>query len=219
MAQRLIVEGNDAIALAVLCQKAGLRPPLGYEQPLKFKEEFVKIGEGAAGAIRQLQLSLTEPELTHIGLVVDANTIGFENRWQQIRRVLAAQYESETLAGADAQDGSKVISENLMPTVGIWIMPDNKGTGYLEHFIETMVPPENELLKHATGVLNELISKPFNKLTEAKYQKSLLHTWLAWQRDPGKPFGQAIQSGYLSVEAVSVPPFLDWFSRTFQLAP
>ena len=42
MNQLLIVEGNDAIALAVLCKKAGLKPPVGYETEDKFKNEFVK---------------------------------------------------------------------------------------------------------------------------------------------------------------------------------
>lgn len=192
---------------------------MGYEHPLKFKEEFVKVGKGAVGAIRQLQLSMTEPGLTHIGLVIDADDMGFKSRWQQIRRVLATQYEPETLTLADAQSGAKVITEQLMPTVGIWIMPDNAGKGYLEHFIASMIPAENELWNHATGVLNELRDKPFNVLTAGKHQKSLLHTWLSWQRDPGKPFGLAIQSGYFNVDATSVSPFLDWFSRTFQLAP
>lgn len=219
MAQRLIVEGNDAIALAVLCQKRGLNPPLGYERPAKFKEEFVSVGGSDTGALQQLRLSLTEPNLTNIGFIIDANSHGAASRWQSIRTILAEKYTPTTLQAADAQPGPRIITEAQMPTIGIWIMPDNAGAGYLEHFLAGLVPTGNDLWAHATDTINDLITKPFNVLTVAKQQKALLHTWLAWQRDPGKPFGQAIQSGYFDHNAPSVQPFLDWFSQTFQLAP
>lgn len=134
MAQRLIVEGNDAIVLAVLCQKSGLKPPLGYDQPAKFRDEFVTVGGSDTGALRQFRLSLTEPALTNIGIILDANDQGPAARWQSIRAILAEKYDPATLLTADAQAGYKIIKEENMPTLGVWIMPDNAGPGYLEHF-------------------------------------------------------------------------------------
>jgi len=55
MEQKLIVEGNDAIALANLCKKSGLNPPLGYELPLKFSKEFVVNSGGYQKALKNLR--------------------------------------------------------------------------------------------------------------------------------------------------------------------
>ncbi len=219
MAQRLIVEGNDAIAIAVLCSKCGLKPPKGYANPLKFKEEFVKTGEGISGAIRQLRLSLSEPALTHIGLIVDADDDGAAFRWQQVRGNLTRFYDLDTLVAADAQTGAKVIVQNGMPTLGVWIMPDNSSRGYLEHFLSAFIPTGNEIWSHAQSALDDLMEQPYNVLTGSKRQKALLHTWLAWQRNPGKPFGQAIEAGYFDTASGNVQPFLDWFAQTFELEP
>jgi hypothetical protein len=66
-------------------------------------------------------------------------------------------------------------------------------------------------------MVNDLLTQSFNELTSSRKQKALLYTWLAWQLEPGKPFGKAIQAGYLDHTAPPVQPFLDWFSQTFQL--
>jgi len=218
MAQRLIVEGNDAIAIAVLCNKCGLKPPKGYASPLKFKEEFVKTGGGLNGAIGQLRLSLSEPSLTHIGLIVDADD-NAAARWQQIRRILTGFYPADILAAADAKAGAKVIMQNGMPTLGVWIMPDNSGSGYLEHFLSAFIPNGNKIWSHAQSALDDLMAQPYNVLTGSKRQKALLHTWLAWQQDPGKPFGQAIEAAYFDITANNTQAFLDWFAQTFELEP
>jgi len=89
MAQRLIVEGNDAIALAVLCQKKGLPLPVGYESPSKFQQEFVKSAGGYDRALEALRDSLDNANLTNIGIIVDANDQEPEARRASIRGVLA----------------------------------------------------------------------------------------------------------------------------------
>lgn len=218
MAQRLIVEGNDAIALALLCQKSGLMPPLGYEQPAKFKGEFVSVAGSDTNVLKHLRLSLTEPALSNIGVIIDANDYGPGARWQSIRAILAEKYDPATLLSADDQAGPKIIVEADMPKIGVWIMPDNANSGYLEHFLSMLVPSGNALWQYDETVVYDLMTKPFNELTPARRQKALLYTWLAWQREPGKPFGLAIQAGYLDHAAPVVQPFLQWFAQTFQLA-
>ncbi len=220
MAQRLIVEGKDAIALAVLCQKSGLKQPLGYDQSIKFKEEFISVGGSDKGVLKQLQLSLREPNLTNIGVIIDANDKGALARWQSIRAILAQHYQPVTLRSADALTGPKIIIETGMPTVGIWLMPDNTNIGYLEHFLAGLIPTSDLLWAHVNSTVDDLLlNKPFNELTSTKKQKALLYTWLAWKESPGKPFGQAIQSGYFNHTAPVVQPFLDWFAQVFKLTP
>jgi hypothetical protein len=218
MAQKLIVEGNDAIALATLCQMRGLKPPLGFESPEKFKQEFVASGGGYDKAIALLGLAINQAALNNIGIIVDANDAGAAARWQAIRNVLAEKYSEATLAQADAQIGPKVIQEANLPTVGVWIMPDNDGNGYLEHFLSGLVPAEEELWGHVNTVITTLKAQPFNEISVARSGKAMLHTWLAWKKEPGKPFGQAMSARYFDLQSPKVKPFLDWFKATFELA-
>lgn len=218
MAQKLIVEGNDAIVLARLCQKRGLQPPLGYETAEKFKADFVAVANGYSKTLGLLALAIQQADLTNIGIIVDANDAGAAARWQAIRTILAQKYAAETLTAADAQVGAKVIVEANLPTVGVWIMPDNVGLGYLETFLADLVRTGEPLWQHAVEQVADLQTKPFCELTAAKIGKANLHTWLAWKPEPGKPFGQALDADYLDAYAPAAQPFLDWFVATFQLA-
>lgn len=216
MAQRLIVEGNDAIVLSVLCHKRGLSPPVGYESDTKFKKEFVKNSGGYQKTLRDLEESLTDTNLTNIGIIVDANDTGAVSRWQTIRAILAKKYTEASLSQADRLPGTKIVQEEKMATVGVWIMPDNVGNGYLEHFLTGLVPDE-PLWAHTVGVIDNLRQEDFCELTPSKIGKAALHTWLAWKKEPGKPFGQALESQYFDANSPSVQPFLDWFKDTFDL--
>lgn len=45
-----------------------------------------------------------------------------------------------------------------------------------------------------------------------------IHTWLAWQEEPGKPFGIALKAGYFDHQSPAADHFVDWFTQTFQFA-
>lgn len=219
MAQKLIVEGNDAIVLAKLCQRRGLQPPLGYETKERFKTDFVAVANGYTKTLSTLALAIQQSDLTNIGIIVDANDVGAEARWQAIRAVLAKKYAPNTLGAADTQVGAKVVVEKNLPTVGVWIMPNNTDQGYLETFLADLVPVGDALWQHAVQQVADLRTQSFCELTAAKIGKANLQTWLAWKAEPGKPFGQALDSGYFHVSAPAAQHFLEWFAATFQLAP
>ena len=42
-----------------------------------------------------------------------------------------------------------------------------------------------------------------------------MHTWLAWQSEPGKPYGQAISAKYLNTDLPMAKTFANWLRRTF----
>lgn len=218
MAQQLIVEGNDAIPLARLCQIRKLPPPLGYENKEKFKDKFVAVAGGYHKALAALEIAIQQSDLTNIGIIVDADDAGASARWQAIRGVLAGKYASEVLDQADKQLGAKVVIEDKLPRVGVWIMPDNFSNGYLETFLAKLIPTEDALWAHTQLQIADLFTLPFCELTPSKADKAQLHTWLAWKSDPGKPFGQAIDAGYFDSKSLVVQPFLDWFKSTFELA-
>jgi hypothetical protein len=98
-------------------------------------------------------------------------------------------------------------------------MPDNNNTGYLEHLLETLIPEGDDLLAFAQETLNILGERGLKKFSAVKEQKAKLHTWLARQKDPGKPFGTAVESRYFNANSPNLNGFAEWFSATFELAP
>ncbi len=47
--------------------------------------------------------------------------------------------------------------------------------------------------------------------------KAVLHAWLAWQNNPGRPYGTAIKSGYLRHDSAAARRFVAWFRQLFVL--
>jgi hypothetical protein len=62
-----------------------------------------------------------------------------------------------------------------------------------------------------------LESKSLRRFSEAKTPKALLYSWLAWQAEPGKPFGLAVKMGYLNKQAQAADVFVRWFQQVFRL--
>ena len=88
-----------------------------------------------------------------------------------------------------------VIQEDGKPIVGIWLMPDNQIPGMLENFLSFLVPLNDPLWSFAEDVLEQVIKQDC-RFPEVHKIKARVHTWLAWQKEPGKPLGQAITKQY-----------------------
>lgn len=160
---------------------------------------------------------LRKPEYSNIGLIVDANDKGAVSRWEKIKSILSAHFSAGTLNALAPKPSGILVQESGLPTVGIWIMPDNQNIGYLEHFVAEMIPNGDEVWRYANDTVANLEKENFCRFKPVKRQKALLHTWLAWQDEPGKPFGTALETKYLDANAAVVEPFLNWIRTTFQL--
>lgn len=215
MHQRLIVEGNDGWALTQLCASNRLPLPGGFTA--KTIGKFVTPAGGYDKVAGLLSAALLEAGITNIGVVVDANDAGPAARWAALRKVLDPHFSKAILDAAMPSPGGIVLREPGRPVVGCWIMPDNQNNGYLEHFLSQLADTRAPLWQHAEQTVDELTRRDFCRFKAARRQKALLHTWLAWQEEPGRPFGVALQAGYLAATAGAAQPFLDWIRQTFRL--
>lgn len=217
MHQRLIVEGNDGWALTQLCKSNALPLPHGFtEDTIK---DFVRPAGGYAKVAGLVRAVLLEAGITNIGIVVDANDAGPQARWAAIRSLLDNHFSKDILDAATPDADGIVLREPNRPVVGIWIMPDNQNPGYLEHFLAGLVGTTDDLWQHTDHTINDLARRDFCRFKAVRQQKALLHTWLAWQEEPGKPFGAAMQLGYFDANAPAAQPFLNWMTQTFRLGP
>lgn len=215
MNQRLIVEGNDGWAITQLCESNGLPMPAGFTD--KTIKQFVKSAGGYEKVAVLLRAALVEAQVKNIGIVVDANNAGPAARWDTIRVLLRSIFSENTLNAAAPSPEGIVLREAGKPVVGIWIMPDNQRNGYLEHFLTELVDQSAPLWQHSENTVADLSRRDFCRFKAIRRQKALIHTWLAWQEEPGRPFGIAMQAGYLNPRANVVQPFLEWMKQTFRL--
>ena len=99
-----------------------------------------------------------------------------------------------------------------MPRLGIWIMPNNQTKGILENFLQFLVPETDTLLGYARKCVTDLPQQLFIGDAEPK---AIIHTWLAWQAEPGKPYGTAITAKFLDPTTPEADVLVNWLNRLF----
>lgn len=209
----LIVEGADDMHFCVHLLK-NKEIPL-YDENNKNPDAGVKIIP--TGGIKplleeELPSQLKSPDKFPLGIVVDADGSA-ENRLESIKhRLVEKGYPEENLTSL-SEDGIIIKHEDLR-TVGIWIMPDNKTSGALESFIKNLIPEEDELIKLAEKAVENL-PKEKNEPNDNWKSKAIVHTWLAWQEEPGTPMGQAITKQYLLPDHETAGKFVEWIKELF----
>ncbi len=158
-----------------------------------------------------LPIQLKGSAIDSVGIVVDADT-NIGARWQSLRSILHfSGYASvPTLPDVDVT----VISELGLPTVGIWLMPDNVLSGMLEDFVERPVPDGDPCFAHAQQITDGL-PPHVRRYSSGHAAKARIHTWLAWQSDPGTPMGLAVTKKYLDAAAPRATGFIGWLGRLF----
>ncbi|MCP4221302.1 MAG: hypothetical protein GY765_42140, partial [bacterium] len=99
------------------------------------------------------------------------------------------------------------------PLLGIWIMPDNRNPGMLEDFVMEMV--DKKALQAAADCVAKAKEKGFTAYKSPHHSKAVIHTWLSWQDEAGRPMGQAITGQVLKPETKSAKLFIDWLIKLF----
>ena len=201
--KRLLVEGKDDLnVVANLCEAVGL-PDNAFQ--IKEKGGYDRLKAS-------LEVELDDSNLQHLGILVDADT-NIQARWESLRHeLLTAGYSGLPLQ--PAPEGT-VVTQVRRPTVGVWIMPDNTLPGELEDFIPYLIPASDTLWPRARACVEQIpsLERPFKD----DISKAYIHTWLAWQTEPGRPLGQAITNRWLKPGTPQVSRFMDWLRRLFQL--
>jgi hypothetical protein len=147
-----------------------------------------------------------------LGIVVDADDTAHVNRFEQLR----GQLGQRGIALPPAMDRDGLVVPGYRPgwRVGVWIMPDNESSGFIEDFLGQLVPEDDRCWTHATQATEDAkkLGAPFkpHELT-----KSVLHSWLAWQDPPGLRFGEALAKRILGHDSDVALRFVRWFKKLF----
>ncbi|MEO7719200.1 MAG: DUF3226 domain-containing protein [Capsulimonas sp.] len=150
--------------------------------------------------------------LERFGVIVDADE-DLPSRWLSIRGAFEnAGYEMP----AEPQTSGTIVVQAERPTIGIWIMPDNRLPGELEDFVRMLIPEADSLWPRACNAIDDIPEA--ERLFKESISKARLHTWLAWQEEPGKPIGQAIVKRYFSTETEQAKAFQKWLMDLYKIA-
>lgn len=197
----LLVEGKDD--LHVICNLLK-----HYNVPQTFG---VLEKGGFDSIIGLLPVQLKASGIECLGIVVDADS-DLPARWRKLGSILRkAGYAS--IPPEPATNGA-IFSAPDLPRVGAWVMPDNEIRGMLEDFVALLVPEGDCLLSLANKALDSIPSDE-RRFIVAHRPKALIHTWLAWQEQPGLPMGLAITTKYLDASSPHAVRFIEWIKRLF----
>ena len=151
-------------------------------------------------------------EVTALGAVVDADTDPAA-RWQQLVEVLSPLGYA---LPAEPQEGGAVLSapSPVRPRLGLWLMPDNRAAGMLEDFLLRLADEGDVLVERAQAVVDGIPASE-RRFVDAHRSKVVVHTWLAWQEQPGTSLGLAMTRRYLEPSREPALAFREWLLELF----
>ena len=149
-----------------------------------------------------------------VGFVLDADS-SLQSRWAAMSSCLGD-------AGVNVPEdippeGFVGESQTYRTRVGVWLMPDNQREGALEDFIGTLVEEADPLLPHARESTIQAKKLHGANYRDVDEKKAVLHAWLAWQEEPGLPYGIAIRAKYFRQDSPVAERFVAWFRGVFEL--
>ena len=201
---RLIPELVKAQGIAWDAAEVGSRVP--YIDDFGGVENILKAGTISA--------EFKASGLERLGVIVDANG-NASGRWHAVRQ----RCESELPDMADLPE--QIPPDGLVRErpdgswLGVWIMPDNRHQGALEEFLLGIIPDDAaELLEYARHSVNRARELGAS-LRDVDVTKSVVHTWLAWQQDPGPQLHEAVMRRLLDPLHPQSQPFISWYTRLF----
>ena len=170
--------------------------------------------QGIENLFEGFEVNLIEgsSSIERIGIVIDAD-LNLNARWQKTLDILRkADYQ---IATAQPNEDGTIFEQELKPKCGVWIMPDNKIHGMLEDFLGFLVPPNDKIWAKSVECSKEILEMPEKSFPAIHLSKAQIHAYLAWQKEPGKPFGTAITAKYLQADNPHCEKFVDWLKRLF----
>ncbi|HEY8095547.1 MAG TPA: DUF3226 domain-containing protein [Methylobacter sp.] len=197
----LLAEGdNDCHVIAALCKN--------HAVPQNF-------GLNACGSddlvFKTLGALLNTENKRAIGVVLDADNPNFVAKWHKFQAML--NKANIHCGGKPDPIGTIIPANDDHPRIGLWLMPDNSVDGMLEDFCLTMA--ESTAIDFAQDCVSTAQEKGHASFIANHHSKAVVHTYLAWQDEPGRPLGQAITAKVLDPKHPLAEAFADWLKRLF----
>lgn len=213
----LVVEGDDDkfVAIELLARHGAFWGD--HEREADLELPHIPTPKGVDALLRSTPVELKNKR--RFGIIIDADKPE-DARWSQLRKALKSVQTPPDWLGAilaqlpEVMPNGGLVVENEGRALGIWVMPDNGPSGTLEEFLHHLLPVEDRHWRHARQSVSDAMDRGV-EFAQQHRPKAEIHTWLAWQREPGVPFGRAIKSSYFRHDSSLAMDFVTWFRRVF----
>ncbi len=208
---RLHVEGtDDSHAIRHLLIKHGV----DYDHD-PWPSEYPRIREigGKPELLAGVETAIRVSTDRSVGFVLDANS-SLRDCWKAISSRL--RNVGVEAPAAIPRGGFIGEAKAFRARVGVWIIPDNRRDGALEDFLRDLVDEEDPLLPYAEESVDHA-RELGARFSENDAGKAVLHTWLAWQQEPGLPYGTAMRARYFRSDSPAARAFVTWFRTVFHI--
>lgn len=204
---QLIVEGKEKHIIWALCEKH------------KVEQTFeVKDLKGINNVLKGIPNRLKSGNFVNFGVIFDADD-NLESRWDSLKNKfeefgysLPKQPQKEGVIVAHPEE------DTFYPLkIGVWIMPNNQDSGKVENFMEALVSEGNVLYAMARKAVLKVEKeiKQNQRFDPKDRPKALIHTYLAWKKDPPTQMGLAITKKYFDADAELAKTFVGWLNKLF----
>ena len=184
-----------------------------FVKNIRFQKTFCVYDCGSDDKLlSSLNALIQRPEKEIIGVVIDVDQPDVRSRWQSIRGKL--KNYPYVFPDAPKLDGTIIESVEDKPRLGFWLMPNNVDPGMLEDFCRQLAP--DDAIAFAEHCVTEAKEKSLATFKDVHRSKAVVHTYLAWQDEPGKPLGQSITAKALEPETEIAKTFANWLMRLFE---
>jgi hypothetical protein len=197
----LLVEGsNDCHVVMSLCNIHDVPETFGLYE-CGGKEQVLK----------RLNALIVQPESPQtIGVILDADS-GVDDRWISIKAKL--RHYAYPFPALPETQGTIIEAQDTLPRLGFWLMPNNQMKGMLEDFCLEMI--EQRAHETAQAAVENAQAEGICTFQATHFSKAIVHTYLAWQDEPGRPLGQAITCQALRPHTETAQAFIEWLNRLF----
>jgi hypothetical protein len=159
-----------------------------------------------------VETAVKSASIKAIGVIFDADEMS-DNRWATA--VHHCKSFAPGVPDRPTPGGWLGIVEGTGARFGLWMMPDNQRRGYMETFL-CEIAGGDALWPYAVEVVAEA-KKRGARFDPARHgDKARIHSWLAWQKEPGRQLHQAIKERVgFDPRADCALPFVEWFKHLF----
>lgn len=200
MANRLICEGvDDKHVIKNLLFNHGLT-----DGEIDYKEK-----DGVEKLLDTLEEEIKATDAERLGIVIDAD-LDLARRWSQLVTILT-RCGYINIPARPGENGT-ILENDEGQRLGIWLMPDNRLTGILEDFVAGLIEDDDDLWPKASGDV-DAIPEDRRRYKNSFHSKAKIHTWLAWQEEPGTKMGACFKKKYLDPKRPQAKAFVDWIQR------
>lgn len=214
--KHLLVEGADDSTFYDAFLRVAAIPRVSVTTP----KHIGGVVDGKTNAIHNLPTLIRQMEdgsITACGVVVDADYdaehgLGYSKTLLKAREKLAeCGYARETPIPSG---GFLFRHSDGLPSVGLWIMPNNRDDGMLEDFVKSCIGDEAQDALHtlacrAVGSLNPPLFKTIHR------SKAEVSTWLAWQRAPGAAIETVVGNRLIDLNSTPATQLKTWMTSLF----